>query len=125
MVLLAQVLRRRGQLERALAELDAALEAAGAPALLFPRRQALAHRAGTLLDLGRPEEALEAARTAVGTAAEDVRSRVLSLRALGSALRACGQAQQAHAAFVEALEVARSTGMRAEIAATERLLAAG
>ncbi|MGZ6793848.1 MAG: tetratricopeptide repeat protein, partial [Mycobacteriales bacterium] len=46
-VLLAQVLRRRGQLEEALAELEAALDAAAdAPGLLFPRRQALAHRAG-------------------------------------------------------------------------------
>ena len=61
-VLLAQVLRRRGRLEEALAELDDALQASTEPALLFPRRQALSHRAGTLLDLGRVPEALEAAR---------------------------------------------------------------
>ncbi len=122
-VLLAQVLRRRGELAAALAELDAALAAATAPALLFPMRQALAHRAGTLLDLGRPEQALVAARAAVATSAEDVRSRVLSLRALGAALRACGQPDEAHAVLLDALDVARSTGMRAEIATTERVLA--
>ena len=123
-VLLAQVLRRRGDLEGALEELDDVLATASAPALLFPVRQALAHRAGTLLELDRPQEALVAARTAVATPAEDVRSRVLALRALGSALRACGDELAASAALAEALEVARSTGMRAEVAATERALAA-
>ena len=121
-VLLAQVLRRRGHLEQALAELDDALRAATAPALLFPRRQALAHRAGTLLDLGRAPEALAAAREAVATQSEDVRSRVLALRALGAALRANGHAEQGRAALLEALEVARSTGQRSEVATTERLL---
>ena len=124
-VLLAQVLRRRGQPAEALAELDAALDAAGdAPGLLFPRRQALSHRAGTLLELGRVPDALAAARAACDTAAEDVRSHVLALRALGSALRAAGSAEEAVGAFERALEVARSTGSRSEVATTERLLAA-
>ena len=123
-VLLAQVLRRRGQADEALVELDGALSAtAEAPGLLFPRRQALAHRAGTLLDLGRAEEALAAARLAVDEPGEDVRSEVLSLRALGSALRACGQEREATAALRRALEVARSTGQRSEVAASERALA--
>ena len=122
-VLLAQVLRRRGSLPAALRELDAALAVGTAPALLFPRRQLLAHRAGTLLDLGRPEEALATAREAVDTACEDVRSQVLALRALGAALRAAGQPEQARAALERALEVARSTGQRSEIATTERLVA--
>ena len=124
-VLLAQVLRRRGQLEEAVAELDAALEAAGeAPGLLFPRRQALAHRAGTLLELGRLDEAMASARAAVATPAEDVRSQVLGLRALGSCLRAAGDEVGAVATLSEALGVARSTGQRSEVAATERALAA-
>jgi len=123
-VLLAQVLRRRGRPEEALAELDAALAAAGrAPGLLFPRRQALASRAGTLLELGRDAEAVEAARTAVATAGEDVRSEVLALRALGAALRATGDEAAAMAALSQALAVARSTGQRSEVAATERALA--
>lgn len=122
-VLYAQVLRRRGELPAALAELDAALADGQSPALLFPRRQALAHRAGTLLELGRRDEALAAAREAVATPSEDVRSQVLALRALGSALRACGQAGEAAAALQRALEVARSTGQRSEVAASERALA--
>jgi len=122
-VLYAQVLRRRGELPAALAELDAALADGQSPALLFPRRQALAHRAGTLLELGRRDEALAAAREAVATPSEDVRSQVLALRALGSALRACGQAGEAAAALQRALEMARSTGQRSEVAASERALA--
>ena len=121
-VLLAQVLRARGQLDAALAELDAALAGGEAPALLFPRRQALAHRAGTLLQLGRVGEALSTARQAVAVPTEDVRAQVLALRALGSALRAAGDEGQARGALRSALEIARSTGQRAEIAATERLL---
>ena len=122
-VLLAQVLRARGQLDAALAELGAALAVGEEPALLFPRRQALAHRAGTLLQLGRVGDALTTAQQAVAVPSEDVRAQVLALRALGSALRANGDEQQASAAIAEALAVARSTGQRAEVAATERLLA--
>jgi class 3 adenylate cyclase/tetratricopeptide (TPR) repeat protein len=123
-VLLAQVLRARGHLDDALAEIDAALSVSDTPALLFPRRQALAHRAGVLLQLGRHEEALATAREAVATPTEDVRARVLALRALGSALRVTGQEDAGQAALESALEVARSTGQRSEIAATERLLTA-
>ncbi len=123
-VLLAQVLRRRGRPADALRELDAALATATAPALLFPRRQALAHRAGTLLDLDRPQEALAAAREAVALQSEDVRSAVLALRAYGSALRATGRPDEAVAALREALELARATGQRAEADTTARLLAA-
>ncbi|MDT7546957.1 MAG: hypothetical protein QOE99_3067 [Actinomycetota bacterium] len=123
-VLLAQSMRVRGRREGALEELDAALAASDQPGLLFPRRQAVAHRAGTLLELGRIEEGLAAAREAVATPGEDVRSRVLALRALGSALRAVGDADGAKAAYDEALTVATSTGQRSEIAATEALIAA-
>jgi len=122
-VLLAQVLRRRGQVEQALAELDGALQAAGdEPGVLFPRRQALAHRAGILGELGRVEEALATAELAVATPAEDVRSEVLSLRALGSALRAAGDEPAARETLLRALQVARSTGQVAELPATEALL---
>jgi class 3 adenylate cyclase/tetratricopeptide (TPR) repeat protein len=124
-VLLAQVLRARGDLDAALHELDAALAQTTRPALLFPLRQALAHRAGTLLQLGRVTEALETARQAVDVPGEDVRSRVLALRALGSALRASGEPDEAQRVITRALELASSTGQRSEVAATERLLAAG
>lgn len=122
-VLLAQVHRRRGLVAEALAELDAALAATGQePALLFPRRQALAHRAGMLLDLGRTSEALATARRAVATPAEDIRSQVLALRSLGSALRAAGDEAAAVVVLEQALEAARSTGQRSEVAASERAL---
>lgn len=122
-VLLAQVLRRRGQLREALAELQAALGAAGElPGLLFPLRQAQAHLSGTLLELGRTAEALAAAEMAVATPAEDVRSLVLALRSLGAARRAAGDEPGALEAITQALEVALSTGQRSEVAATERLL---
>ena len=124
-VLRAQVLRARGELAPALAALDAALAGAPSPALLFPRRQALAHRAGILLQLGRTAQALAAAQEAVATPAEDVRARVLALRALGSALRADGDEMGGRRALQAALEIARSTGQRSEVAVSERLLAAG
>ena len=123
-VLRAQVLRRRGDLEAALVQVERALEGAPTSALLFPRRQALAHRAGILLQLGRVQEAVTAAREAVDTPAEDIRARVLALRALGSALRAAGQEQEARRCLEDALELARSTGQRSEVAASERALAA-
>ncbi|WP_241255972.1 tetratricopeptide repeat protein, partial [Candidatus Protofrankia californiensis] len=60
-VLAAQVARTRGRLQESICLLETAL-AAGEPAtLLFPRRQAYAHLAGTLLDAGRPAEALAVA----------------------------------------------------------------
>ncbi len=123
-VLLAQVLRARGRLPEALDTVERALTGAPTPALLFPRRQALAHRAGILLQLGRTEQALAAAREAVATPAEDVRAQVLAQRALGSALRAVGDEHGARQALTEALRTARSTGQRSEVAATEGLLAA-
>jgi class 3 adenylate cyclase/tetratricopeptide (TPR) repeat protein len=122
-VLLAQVQRARGELADALTTLDAALAATDRPALLFPLRQARAHRAGILLQLGRAEEALATAREAVAVPAEDVRSEVVALRALGAALAACGSQDEARTVVEKALEVARSTGQRSEVAATERLLA--
>ena len=123
-VLLAQVLRARGQLEEALRELDGALATDDTPALLFPRRQALAHRAGTLLALGRGEEALASAREALAEPAEDVRSRVVALRALAAAEAAAGHPDAARAALEEARETARSAGHLGELAPTERALAA-
>ena len=124
-VLLAQVLRRRGEAVGALVELDGALaDSAGSAGLLFPRRQALAHRAGTLLDLHRPDEALASARAAVDTPSEDVRSQVLALRALGTALRAGGDESGALEALTRSLEVARSTEQSSEVPACERALTA-
>ncbi|HWL36904.1 MAG TPA: adenylate/guanylate cyclase domain-containing protein [Frankiaceae bacterium] len=123
-VVLALVDRARGRLPEALAALsDIAATAPERPTFLFPMRQALAHYAGTLLDSGRPVEALAAAERAVATPAEDVRSRVISLRALGSALRANGRVAEAEAAFRAALAEATATEQAQERAATEQALA--
>ncbi len=123
-VLRAQVLRARGDLAEALECIERALLVTSSPALLFPRRQALAHRAGILLDLGRVQDAVAAAREAVAEPAEDVRAQVLAFRALGSALRVAGDLEPAREALSQALEVARSTGQRSEIAASLRALEA-
>jgi tetratricopeptide (TPR) repeat protein len=122
-VLSAQVLRARGRLAAALAALDHALDVTGGASLLFPRRQALAHRAGVLLQLGRVEDAVTAGREAVATPAEDVRAQVLGLRALGAALHAAGAGTEARQVLQQALDVARSTGQCSEVAASERALA--
>ena len=109
--------------EEALAELDDALQASSEPALLFPRRQALSHRAGTLLDLGRVDEALAAAREAVAT---DERGRpVAGAVAARPRRRAAGERpapRRAGRRCGRRCEVARSTGQVSEVVPTERLL---
>jgi predicted ATPase/class 3 adenylate cyclase len=123
-VLDAQVRRARGEPLEAVRRLREVLAAAPGSTLLFPRRQALAHLAGSLIDAGRPEEALAVAREAVATPAEDVRSRVLAFRALGTALHATGDDTRAADAYLQALDIAVATQARGEEAQTRRLLAA-
>ncbi|AEH11574.1 MULTISPECIES: tetratricopeptide repeat protein [Protofrankia] len=123
-VLAAQVARARGRLQEAIQLLETAL-AAGEPAtLLFPRRQAYAHLAGTLLDAGRPAEALAVARRAVEVGAEDVRAQVLAWRALGTVLVASGKPAEGRAAYEKALAAATATEAVSEAAQTRRLLSA-
>jgi class 3 adenylate cyclase/tetratricopeptide (TPR) repeat protein len=121
-VVLALVDRARGSLASALRVLGEIARSPEQPTLLFPMRQALAHYAGTLLDDGRPAEALEAARRAVATPAEDVRSRVVALRALGSALRANGAYVEAEETLRTALAEASATEQSQEREQTERVL---
>jgi predicted ATPase/class 3 adenylate cyclase len=123
-VLDAQVRRARGEPEEAVRRLREVLAAAPGSTLLFPRRQALAHLAGSLVDAGRPDEALEVAQQAVATPAEDVRSRVLAFRALGTALHATGDDVRAEDAYLQALDIAVATQSRSEEAQTRRLIAA-
>ena len=122
-VLNAQVQRALGCPEEAVRLLRSALSGQSEQTLLFPRRQALAHFAGSLLDSGEATEALEVARRAVWVPAEDVRSRVLALRALGTALKTAGDVDGARRAYGEALTVARETEARSEEALTADLLA--
>lgn len=122
-VVLALCDRARGRLASALAVLGDVAAEPSRPTFLFPMRQALAHYAGTLLESGRPEEALAAAERAVATPAEDVRSRVIALRALGAALRANGRYAEAEAALRSALAEATATEQAQERPATEQALA--
>ena len=85
-LLLAEVQGARGDLPGALARIEAALRRSDRSSLLFSRRRALALSSGILLELGRTDEALAAAREAVATAAEDVRSHALAAQALDRAL---------------------------------------
>ena len=121
-VLLAQARRAQGDLAGALELLRAGTDQIGSASLLFPRRQALAHLAGTLLQAGQPQQALEVAERAEGTHAEDVRSLVLSARALAAALAACGRPEQAREAAQEAVRRAGATGHQAELAASRALV---
>ena len=76
-----------------------------------------------LVDAGQLDEALAVAREAVATPAEDVRSRVLALRALGTALHATGDDVGAEQAYQQALDIAVATQARSEEAQTRKLLA--
>jgi hypothetical protein len=91
--------------------------------LVFPRRQAMAHLAGALLDAGRPGEALATAHDAMAVPAEDVRSRVVALRVLAGCLAACGDVPAAELALRQAVALAGATQQSSERSATERALA--
>ncbi|SQD99216.1 MULTISPECIES: tetratricopeptide repeat protein [unclassified Parafrankia] len=123
-VLVAQIARARGRLDEAITELRGALSASEPATLMFPRRQAYAHLAGTLLDAGEPDEALRVARQAVGVDAEDVRAQVLAYRALGTVLAAHGDVEGSREAYEQALAAATATGAVSEAPQTRRLLAA-
>lgn len=122
-VLLGQAVRAQGRLAEALEHLAAAAATVDEPSLLFPRRQALAHYAGALLQAGRPAQALAAAESALGVPAEDVRSRVVALRALAACRAAVGERAAAREAAAEALALAGGTEQVGELEATRRVLA--
>ena len=121
-VLIAQVLRARGDLPAALELLRAAEAVRGESSLVFPRRQAIAHLAGALLESGETGAALDAAHHAMSVPAEDVRSRVVTLRVLAQCLARAGDAPAAAFAARHAYAAATVTQMRSEVAATARLL---
>jgi ATP/maltotriose-dependent transcriptional regulator MalT len=60
----------------------------------------------------------------VATPAEDVRSRVLAYRALGTALHETGDDVRAEEAYQQALDISVATQSRSEEAQTRRLIAA-
>ncbi|MGE5763726.1 MAG: adenylate/guanylate cyclase domain-containing protein [Mycobacterium leprae] len=123
-VLLAHVLRARGQRDRSLALLEEAAAATAEPTLLFPRRQALAHWAAALLDAGRVAQARAAVNRARREPGEDVPSAVLTLRVHAAVCEAEGDGPGARAALVEALALASRGPLRNARAELEAALTA-
>jgi class 3 adenylate cyclase/tetratricopeptide (TPR) repeat protein len=121
--LLAAARVTAGDAAAAVALLAPVAAAEEVPNLLFSRRQALAWYAMALLADGQPESALEWARRAVATPAEDVRSQVLAIRALAEALAATGQSTAAVTAAREAVRLAYATQQIDEREVAEALLA--
>jgi class 3 adenylate cyclase/tetratricopeptide (TPR) repeat protein len=121
-VLLAQARRAQGDLDRALDLLAEVAVRGGTPSLIFPRRQALAHYAGAVLEAGRVDEAVEWAGRAQEVPAEDVRSRVVALRALASARAAAGDLDEAREAAQQAQVLAYATEQVSERPATDAVV---
>ena len=121
-VLRGQLCRAKGDLAGAEELLMSAAAVENRDAMLFPQRQTLAHLAGIRLERGDLVGARAAASEALITPAEDIRSRVLALRALGSVRLAEGDKRGARAAWQEALAVAHSSEASAERETTQRLL---
>jgi len=122
-VLLAQAIRAEGDLAEALRLLADVADVTDEPSLLFPRRQALAHYAGALLEAGDVHPALAVIHRALAVPAEDVRSRVVALRVLAQCLAAAGDPPAARLAARQAEALARSTEQVSERPTTRRLLA--
>ena len=120
-VLLAQALRQRGETDRALTLLREA-QVVDDASLSFPRRQALAHLAGVLLERGDVGEAVGVIQQAMAVPAEDLRSRIVALRVLGAVLSRSGDLPAARYALRQAVALAGSTEMQAELPASRRAL---
>jgi class 3 adenylate cyclase/tetratricopeptide (TPR) repeat protein len=120
--LLAQARRGQGDLDQALDLLAGVAE--GSPAaLVFPRRQVLAHYASALLAAGRVTAALDWARQALQTPSEDVRSQIVAKRSLACALAAAGDHEAAALAAKDAVQLAYATEQVSERAASDAVFA--
>jgi tetratricopeptide (TPR) repeat protein len=119
LVLRAQARRLAGDRDGAMELLGEVVNDPSGPSLLFPRRQALAHYSGVLLEAGKAQESLEWARRASRVPAEDVRSRIISRRALAASLAATGALPEALSAADEAVALAYSTEQASERAASD------
>ncbi|MFY1696533.1 adenylate/guanylate cyclase domain-containing protein [Solwaraspora sp. WMMA2101] len=123
-VLLASARLAAGDAATAVGLLAPIATAAGSPAVLFSRRQALARYASALLADGQPEAALHWARRALHAAAEDVRSRVIALGVLATALAATGDGTAARLAADQAVTLAYATEQVSERATAEQIRSA-
>ncbi|MFI5955641.1 AAA family ATPase [Cryptosporangium sp. NPDC051539] len=119
LVLRAQARRLLGDRDGAMELLGEVVNDASGPSLLFPRRQALAHYSGVLLEAGKVEEALEWARRASRVPAEDIRSRILARRVLAVSLGANGSLAEALSAANEAVTLAYGSEQASERAASD------
>jgi ATP/maltotriose-dependent transcriptional regulator MalT len=119
-VLLAQARLDQGDLEAALGLLAGVAEG-GSAALVFHRRQALAHYAAALLAAGKVADALDWARRAQQVPAEDVRSQVVGKRVLAGALAAAGEREAAALAAKDAVQLAYATEQTAERRASDEV----
>ena len=119
LVLQAQARRLAGDRDGAMELLGEVVNDPSGPSLLFPRRQALAYYSGVLLDAGKAQESLEWARRASRVPAEDVRSRVISRRALAISLAATGALPEALSAADGAVALAYGTEQVSERAACD------
>ncbi|HET6213209.1 MAG TPA: adenylate/guanylate cyclase domain-containing protein, partial [Micromonosporaceae bacterium] len=122
-VLLALARQAAGDPASAVRLLEPTAAAADQPSLLFSRRAAIAHYARALLATGRVPDAVTAARQAMQTPAEDVRSRVTAAQALAEALSAAGETEEARAAATMAVEQAYATEQASERTAADAVLA--
>jgi len=122
-VLLALARQQAGDLDAAVHLIGEVADLAEGPPLLFARRQALAAHAAIMLSAARTAEAVEWARRAVDTPAEDVRSRVAACRVLAQALHANGQCEEAVEFATAAVREAYATQQASERAAADAVLA--
>jgi tetratricopeptide (TPR) repeat protein len=123
-VLRAQALRAVGEDRDTALELLHQARAVPEASLVFPRRQALAHLAGALLEDGDASGALQIAHEAMAEPAQDLRSRIVSLRVLGGCLDACGDRPAGRFALRQSVALAGATQLRSELPASQKALQA-
>lgn len=111
-----------GDVDAALIHLEPVATASPAPALLLPRRLAIAMYATALIAADRTADAIEQARRAILAPGEDVRSESLARRTLARAYIAAGEPDQARLAAHEAVHVAYASEQRSERPASDELL---
>jgi class 3 adenylate cyclase/tetratricopeptide (TPR) repeat protein len=123
-VLRAQALRAVGEDRDTALELLHQARAVPEASLVFPRRQALAHLAGALLEDGDASGALQIAHEAMAEPAQDLRSRIVALRVLGGCLDACGDRPAGRFALRQSVALAGATQLRSELPASQKALQA-
>jgi class 3 adenylate cyclase/tetratricopeptide (TPR) repeat protein len=123
-VLRAQALLAIGEDRAAALELLSQARLVREASLIFPRRQALAHLADALLADGDVSAALATAHEAMAEPAEDLRSRIVTLRVLGACLAAAGDSPAGRFALRQSVALAGSTQLRSELPASQKALQA-